>query len=477
MTASREFPETRRKMLAEVGAGFGTLALAGMFQREGLLAADGDGQNLLPRSGHRPARARAVIQLFQNGGPSQMDLFDDKPELTRQHGKVPSQEIETFQLDNNNVLLKSPFSFQHHGKCGMHLGETIPHISAIADDICLVRSMHTGHNNHPFAINMMQTGKTFAGRPAMGSWICYGLGTERDDLPGYIVLRDPQGYNTSGKMVWSSGWLPAVFQGTEFNSGGDAVHHLNPGKNVTASGRRRALELLATLNRRHQQRYTRETELEARIQNYELAARMQLAAADLLDVKQETRETRSRYGLDNPTTAAYGLRCLMARRLVEAGVRFVQIFPPVKPSSQPWDNHNNLPADLPNICRQTDQPSAALVTDLKQRGLLDEVIVMWTGEFGRLPISEAKDGRDHNRNAFSLWMAGGGFRAGHVHGGTDDFGYAAVEDRVSVADLHATILQQLGLDHRRLAYRVAGRPERLTDPDVTGARVVDGLLA
>ncbi len=476
-SGGQQFPATRRRMLAEAGAGFGTLALAGLLQRDGLLAANEEPSDLLPRPGHARPRARAVIQLFQNGGPSQMDLFDEKPELTRQHGKVPSREIETFQLDNNNVLLKSPYNFYEAGECGMRLGELIPHVSSIADEICLVRSMHTGHNNHPFAINMMQTGKTFAGRPAMGSWICYGLGTERDDLPGYVVLRSPKGYNTSGKMVWSSGWLPAVYQGTEFNSSGDVVHYLSSRPGTRASGRRRALDLLAKLNRRHQELYPRESELEARIQNYELAARMQVAASSALDLKQESKATREAYGLDNPVTAAYGSRVLMARRLVEAGVRFVQVFPPVSPSSQPWDNHNNLPRDLPNICRQTDQPSAALVKDLKRRGLLDEVMVMWTGEFGRLPISEAKDGRDHNRNAFSLWMAGGGFRAGHVHGGTDDFGYAAVEDRVSVADLHATVLHQLGLDHRRLTYRHSGRPERLTDPEVTGARVVDELLA
>ena len=470
-------PLTRRDVLAQAGAGFGTLALAGMLEQDGLLAAGSEPGDLAPRPGHRPARARAIIQLFQNGGPSQMDLFDRKPELTRRNGQPHPGKVETFQLGNKNVLLKSPFEFARHGESGMELGQTIPHIAGIADMICLVRSMHTEHNNHPFAINMMQTGKTFAGFPAMGSWICYGLGTERDDLPGYVVLRDPAGYNTSGKMVWSSGWLPAVYQGTEFNSSGNAVHHLNPTRPVPATARRRALDLLARLNRRHQRRFPRETELEARIQNYELAAKMQIAAADVLDLKQETPETRKLYGLDHSTTAAYGLRCLMARRLVEAGVRFVQVFPPVKPSSQPWDNHGNLKGGLQAICAQVDQPSAALVTDLDRRGLLDEVMVMWTGEFGRLPITEGSDGRDHNRNAFSLWMAGGGFRGGHVHGATDEFGYASVTDRVSVPDLHATILQQLGIDHTRLAFRHSGRPERLTDPEVTGARVVSELLS
>ena len=471
------YPVTRRDLLRQAGLGFGTLALAGTLQDEGLLAADARAQiNLEPRSGHLPTRARAVIQLFQNGGPSQMDMFDEKPELTKRDGQPHPGEVETFQLNNKNVLMKSPFKFQQHGQCGMNLGETIPHISSIADDICLVRSMYSENNNHPFAINMMQTGKTFAGRPAMGSWICYALGSENRNLPGYIVLRDPEGYNTSGKMVWSSGWLPAVFQGTEFSSSGTPVHHLHPPENVSARARTQNLKFLAEFNRRHQQRHQHESDLDARIQNFELAARMQVEAVDVLDVSQESQATRDLYGVDNPTTAGYGLRCLMAWRLIENGVRFVQVFPPLKPSFQPWDNHGSLEGGLKSISSQVDRPSAALIKDLKQRGLLDDVIVMWTGEFGRLPITENADGRDHNRNAFSLFLAGGGFKSGLTYGSTDEFGYAAVENRVSVPDLHATLLNQLGLDHRRLSFVHSGRAERLTDPEVTGARVVEELL-
>jgi len=471
-------PLTRRDVLRQAGLGFGSLALAGVCQDAGLLAASSNSSmtNLQPRNGHLPGRARAVIQLFQNGGPSQMDIFDEKPELTKHNGKPHPGEVETFQKNNKNVLMKSPFTFQRHGQCGMNLGETIPHIASVADEICLVRSMVSENNNHPFAINMLQTGKTFFGRPAMGSWICYGLGSENQSLPGYVVLRDPAGYNTSGKMVWSSGWLPAIFQGTEFSSSGTPIHHLVPPKNISSKARSSSLQLLLELNRQHQQQHLHETELDARIQNFELAARMQLEAMDVLDVSRETAATRELYGLDNPTTAGYGLRCLMARRLVENGVRFVQVFPPLSPSFQPWDNHEGLPGGVRTISSHVDQPSAALIKDLKQRGLLDEVIVMWTGEFGRLPITQGATGRDHNRNAFSLFMSGGGFQSGLTYGATDEFGYASVDKRVTVPDLHATLLHQLGLDHRQLTYLHKGRHERLTDPEVTQARVVQDLL-
>jgi hypothetical protein len=457
---------SRRHFLAGLGGGFGSLAL------HGLLAAES-----APRSSaHRPARARAVIQLFQNGGPSQMDLFDPKPELTRRNGQPHPEKVETFQLGNKNVLLGSPFRFSRHGQCGMELSELIPHLAGCADDLCLVRSMHTDNNNHPFALNTMQTGKVFNGRPAMGSWISYALGSECRNLPSYIVLRDPAGYNTNGKLVWSSGWLPAAHQGTEFSATGTPVAHLQPARPLPEAAQKSARDFLHDLNTLHLRQHPGEDVLEARIANYELAAHMQLEAARLLDLTGESAATRKLYGLDRPETAAYGARCLMARRLIEAGVRYVQVFPPLKPSFQPWDNHSNLKSGLQSICAQTDQPSAALIQDLKQRGLLEDVIVMWTGEFGRLPITEGADGRDHNRNAFSLLMAGGGFKGGHIHGATDDFGYKSVQDRVSVPDLHATILNQLGLDHTRLTYLHNGRPERLTDPEVTGAQIVREII-
>lgn len=475
-------PHSRRELLRSLGSGFGTLALAsvlgeaGAWAEESAASAARATDALTPRAAHFPGRAKAIIQLFQNGGPSQMDLFDDKPELSKHHGEPHPGQVETFQLGNKNVLLGTAFKFARHGQSGLEFSELIPHLASVADDLCLVRSMFTENNNHPFAINMIQSGKTFWGRPAMGSWVGYALGSENRNLPGYIVLRDPAGYNTSGKMVWSSGWLPAVYQGTEFSSQGTPVLHLRPARPLTAEAQSRSRAFLAELNAMHLKDHPRETELEARVQNFELAARMQLSATDVLDLSRETEATRKLYGLDNPTTAGYGARCLMARRLVESGVRFVQVFPPLSPSFQPWDNHSDLKNGLTTICGQVDQPSAALVRDLKQRGLLDDVIVMWSGEFGRLPITEGSDGRDHNRHAFSLWMAGGGFKPGLTYGATDEFGYQSVENRVSVPDLHATILHQLGIDHTRLAFTHNGRPERLTDPEVTGARVVHEVL-
>ena len=476
-------PHTRRDLLQSLGSGFGMLALAGTLSDAGLLSSalaagpSASSNPLAPRNGHFRAKARAIVQLCQNGGPSQMDLFDNKTELSKRNGQPHPEQVEVFQLGNKNVLMGTPFRFAKHGQCGMELSAIIPHLAGVADDLCLVRSMFTENNNHPFALNMLQTGKTFNGRPAMGSWIGYALGTENQDLPSYIVLRDPAGYNTSGKMVWASGWLPAVYQGTEFSSSGTPVLHLHPARSVSAESQARSRRFLQELNATHLESHPRESELEARIQNFELAARMQLTATQVLDLSQETAATRSLYGLDNPATAGCGTRCLMARRLIESGVRFVQVFPPLDPSFQPWDNHSNLKNDLTKICGHVDQPSAALITDLKQRGLLDDVIVMWTGEFGRLPITEGANGRDHNRHAFSLLLSGGGFRAGHIHGATDEFGYKSVENRVSVPDLHATLLHQLGIDHTKLTFTHSGRPERLTDPDVTGARVVKELLS
>jgi hypothetical protein len=405
-----------------------------------------------------------------------MDLFDPKPELARRSGQPYPGPVETFQLNNKNILLGSPFRFQKYGQSGMDMSEIVPHLGGVADDLCMVRSMCTEHNNHPEGLTMIQTGKIFPGRPAMGSWISYALGTNNQNLPAYVVLRDPAGYNTSGKMVWSSGWLPALYQGVEFSSSGTPVHHLYPSQPMPPGAQRDDLDLLGSMNAEHQRAHPRETELEARIQNYELAARMQLAAAEILDLNKESEATKKLYGLDNPITAGYGTRCLMARRLVESGVRFVQIFPPLVPSFQPWDNHNNLKNDLQTICTHTDEPAAALIKDLKARGLLDSTIVMWTGEFGRLPITENDNGRDHNRHAFSLLLAGGGFKSGLTYGSTDEFGYKAVVDRVSVPDLHATVLALLGLDHKRLTYPHQGREDSLTDASITGAKVVTTLL-
>ena len=467
---------SRREMLHMSGLGFGSVALSYLLNADGLSGASNQSEaNLEPKAGHFPAKARAVIQIVQNGGPSQMDLFDPKPELQKHDGQRHTEKVEMFQTGSEaNELMASPFEFQKHGECGMELSEALTHTPKYADDICLVRSMHTGHNNHTEGLIMYVTGKIFPGRPAIGCWVSYGLGTENQNLPAFIVLRDPAGYNTSGNLLWNNGWMPATYRGTEFSTEGSPVLNLNP--IMPEKTQRENLELLAKLNEEHRAKYPLDSELHARILNYELAARMQLAAGDVLDIGQETEATKKMYGMDNPVTAGYATRCLMARRLVEAGVRFVQIFPPAKYSTQPWDSHLNTRTEIDKICRQTELPVHGLIHDLKSRGLLDSTIVWWGGEFGRLPVSQNGSGRDHNRNAFSLWLAGGGFKGGRIHGATDDFGYRSVEDRVGVSDLHATILHQLGLDHSRLTYRHHGRDETLTDIPLTNAKVVGNLI-
>ncbi|HXJ59429.1 MAG TPA: DUF1501 domain-containing protein [Verrucomicrobiae bacterium] len=470
---------SRREMLEKSGLGLGALALHTLFGAGHARAENGSG-SAHPFQARRPQdrpAARAVILLMQNGGPSQMDLFDPKPDLTRFEGKVHGEKVEMFQKGSEaNKLLGTPFRFYRQGICGMEMSEVIPYLGTVADELCMIRSMRTEHNNHTEGLVMFNTGKIFPGRPALGSWISYALGTENQNLPAYVVLRDPDGYNTSGTLLWQNGWMPALYRGTEISTRGAPILNLHPAEPVPADVQRENLDLLARLNSKHREAYPQETELEARIHNYELAARLQLAAADLLDLDRESPATRKLYGLDQDATAGYGLRCLMARRLVEAGVRFVQVFPPVKPQFQPWDSHSNVKTELEKICAACDQPSAALIQDLKSRGLLDSTIVIWSGEFGRLPVSQNGAGRDHNRNAFTTLVAGGGFRPGYIHGATDEVGYRAVQSPVTVPDLHATLLHQLGLDHDRVTYLHSGREETLTDSPVTGARVVRELV-
>ena len=464
---------TRRQLLKLSGSGMGMLALADLLDQDAH-AAKLPALDLTRKSPHHKPRAKSVVLMMQNGGPSQMDLFDPKPLLQERSGKAHSIKVEMFQPGSeNNVLLGSPFKFRKYGQSGLPFSDAVPNIAGQADNWCVIRSMHSGHNNHTEALVMFMTGKQFQGRPSFGSWISYGLGTENQNLPAYIVLRDPAGYNTSGTLVWSAGWLPSIYSGTEFNAQGSPVLNLKSSRKLPKGVQATNLQFLAKLNRIHKKRYPLESKLEARIQNYELAARMQLEATKVLDISNETAATRKLYGLDNPTTRKYGLRCLLARKLVEAGVRFVQIHP--KPF-QPWDTHSNTKQNLTSICSNTDLPTAGLVQDLKQRGLLDETMVVWSGEFGRLPVSQNGTGRDHNRNAFSVLVAGGGFKSGVAYGATDEVGYKAAEKRVSMSDLHATILHQMGLDHEELIFEHAGREETLTDTSLTDASVHHGLL-
>jgi hypothetical protein len=416
-------------------------------------------------------RSKSVIQLFMHGGPSQVDLLDPKPALDKYDGQKFPGVIDVQQPEQAGGILKSPFKFAKYGQSGIDVSDIMPHIARHVDDICVIRSMWTEHINHEPALWMIHTGRTIPGRPSIGSWVVYGLGSESRDLPAYVVLDDPQGLPVDGIRNWSSGWLPPQFQGTRFRASGVPVWNLNPVRDVPEEAQRARRKLLAAMDQTHRAARPDEVELDARIASYELAARMQLSANAALDLSQETKATQDAYGIGDAKADSYGRRCLLARRMVERGVRYVQLFI----DGQIWDNHSGLESGIRGACARTDQPVAALLADLKQRGLLDDTLVIWGGEFGRLPISQSKNGRDHGRQGFTIWMAGGGVKAGHIHGATDEFGYAAVEDRVSVPDLHATILHLLGLDHHQLTFPRNGLEERLTG--VYEPRIVNEILA
>lgn len=461
-------PLSRRSFLGHSAGGLGALALAQLIGPTRVMAANP------PQPGHFRPRAKAVISLFQHGGPSQMDLFDPKPALNRWSGQpYPGGDLEVhFDKQAGNVL-GAPYEFRAQGKCGMELSELLPHTGSIADEITLIRSMTTGSVDHESALRIIHTGRFLAGLPSMGSWLLYGLGSENENLPAYVVLSDPGGLPVDGERNWSSGFLPAIYQGTPFRSGESPVFNLQRPGQIPEVARANQLAFLKKMNRHQAAHFPENTELSARIANFETAARMQSAVPEALDLSGESAATKRLYGLDRPETEEYGRRCLLARRLVERGVRFVQLFM----NGQPWDTHDKNAERLRGLCARTDQPSAALVKDLQSRGLLDSTVVLWTGEFGRLPISQGKDGRDHNRHAFSLWVAGGGFKSGYVHGATDDFGYRSVRDVVSVHDFHATLMHTLGIDHRGLNFPHEGRASSLTDAEVTGAKILPELLA
>jgi hypothetical protein len=436
--------------------------------------------DLAPRRPHFPARARSVIHLFMNGGPSQMDLFDPKPALARHHGKPYFDRIagEVEFIKDAGALMRSPFTFARHGKCGAWVSEVMPHLAGMVDDLAFIRSMFTTNLTHEPALYLIHSGKMGPGRPALGSWVVYALGSENQNLPAYVVLDDPLGLPVNGVDNWQAGFLPPTFQGTRFRSTGSPVLNLRPDVEQPADVVQAERELLGRLDDLHRHRRPGQGSLDARIASYELAARMQLAATDALDISRESPAIRAMYGVGREPTDSYGRRCLIARRLVERGVRFVQLYI----NGQIWDNHTALATELKAACDRTDRPIAGLLRDLKQRGLLESTLVVWGGEFGRLPIAqlppdknERKAGRDHNKNAFCTWMAGAGIKGGVTYGATDELGLAAVEDRVSVPDWHATILHLLGLDHDRVYVEEDGLKEKLTG--VSEARVVRGILA
>ena len=463
---------SRRELFSRLGTGASALAIATLLSEQAHAAAGPHAAyDLRPKTPHLPARAKRVIYLFQNGGPSQVDLFDPKPELGKRAGEHPGKGyINDVDEKKTGSWLGSPFQFRHNGSSGMELSELLPELGKRADDIALIRSMVSEHENHEQACCHMHTGMPQAGRPTIGAWVTYGLGTENQNLPAYVALLSPSGLPIDGPRNWSSGWMPPVYQGMSVRAV-DSSPILNLETRVPREAADARLKLLQNLNRQHFQAHADNLELEARIANFELAARMQLAATDALDLTHESATIRTLYGLDRPETATYGRQCLMARRLAERGVRFVQVMM----AGQPWDTHSDNDNQLRSLCHATDGPVAGLLTDLKQRGLLDDTLVIWTGEFGRTPFAEGKDGRDHHKRGFSLWVAGGGIRGGVTHGATDEFGYRAVQDVVAVADFHATLLHLLGLDSSRLTFRHDTRDERLTD--VHQARIIQPILA
>jgi hypothetical protein len=476
-------PLSRRQFLARNAMGVGSVALAWLLREEHLLATPPSvppgrqSFDLKPKAPHFAPRARAMISLFMHGGPSHIDLFDPKPELTKRSGEDYQGDITFSFIDRaTKKLFASPWKFQKHGQCGMEVSELLPHFAGIVDDVCLIRSMHTDINGHEPSIWFMHTGKSQPGRPHLGSWLTYGLGSETQSLPAYVVLTDPGGLPVDGVRNWSNGWMPPLFQGTVVRPIEPRILNLDPPAHLKGALQEQNLAFLARLNRDHLERHPGEADLEARIASYELAARMQTAAKEALDIAGESEATKKLYGLDDPVTREYGTRCLIARRLVERGVRFVQIFI----HGQIWDNHESIAKNLVNCCRKTDQPSAALVKDLKARGLLDSTIVHWGGEIGRLPVTEnhgaaEKAGRDHNGQGFSSWLAGGGIKGGLVFGETDEFGHKAVVNPVSPNDYHATLLHLFGLDYQKLVYFNNGQEQRLTDNK--SCRVVQEILA
>ena len=476
---------SRRNFFSRVGDGLYGAALAyllgaDLFPANPALAATTHRKlyDLKPQSPHFEPKAQAVIHLFMNGGPSQVDLFDPKPLLEKYSGQPPGRDLanDIEFINEAGGLMPSPFKFARHGESGMVVSEVMPHLAQRVDDIALIRSMFTTHFNHEPAIFVMQSGRMLPGRPSLGAWVVYGLGSENQNLPAYVVLDDPIGLPVNHIQNWQAGWLPPVYQGTRVRSQGSPLLNLEPREKWPSPVRELSRSLLRRLDTAHRDRRPdHQPELDARIANYELAARMQISASDALDISRESPATLEMYGLNDETTASYGRRCLMARRLVERGVRFVQIYI----ESQIWDTHSQLEKNLRYCCKKTDRPVAALLKDLKQRGLFESTLVVWGGEFGRLPLSQSRGtqraGRDHGPTGFSVWMAGGGTKGGTLHGSTDDIGYRAVENRVSVHDFHATILHLLGMNHRDLVYVREGRNERLTDE--FPARVVKEILA
>lgn len=468
----------RRDFLLRAGGGMGALALASQMWDEGLLqrsradsSADGDAE---PPQPHFAAKARRVIYLFMHGGPSHVDLFDPKPDLVRYGGQpLPESfgEVMTRRKVAQNPLLPPIRPFQPRGESGLEISDFLPHLSQCADELCVIRSCHGDSVNHPQSVYQMNTGSILMGKPSMGSWVSYGLGSENRDMPAFVVLPDPGGGVKGGPPAWGSGFLPASYQGTTMRPGENPILHLRPQKEFSGAQQQATLDLIRRLNSRHLAPRAEDDQLQARIASYELAYRMQAAAPEIVDIGGETAETLALYGIGEKETHEYGTRCLLARRMIERGVRFVQLY---SGDTVGWDAHSDVAQNHGLYCRRTDRPVAGLLKDLRRRGLLEDTLVIWGGEFGRMPMSEQGTGRDHNPWGYTVWMAGAGVRPGMAYGATDAVGLRAAENPVHVHDLHATILHLLGLDHELLTYYHNGRDERLTD---VAGRVVEEILA
>lgn len=458
----------RRQWLQRAGGGLGGVALADLLASHGALASDTGAEAvnpLAPRGGHFPAKARSIIWLFMEGAPSAVDTFDPKPELTRRDGQ--KIDIDVFN-GNPGPLMKSPFKFHQHGQSGAWVCDQYPHVARHVDDFAFIKSLHSDSNDHVPALYQINTGIARPGFPAAGAWVTYGLGSENQDLPGFVVLGNNQGIK-GGPLNWHAGFLPSTYQGTLFRPAGTPILNLNRPGGVTREDQRQQLDLMARWNTQHLTDHPGNADLLGRIQAFELAYRMQTEANNIIDFSQESQATHQMYGLDRPETRSYGSKCLLARRLVESGVRFVQVY-----SDGEWDAHSDLTRNHQGHCLATDVPIDGLLTDLKQRGLFESTLVIWGGEFGRMPVTQGKDGRDHNPQGFIAWMAGAGIKGGTSFGETDEIGYKAVVDPVTVHDLHATMLHLLGLDHERLTYFHNGRQFRLTD---VAGQVLHRLLA
>jgi hypothetical protein len=464
-------------MLRQHAVGFGSLALAALLAEEDAAAAPVPADRvdpLRPRSPHHPPRAERVIFLFMKGGPSHLDTFDPKPRLQREHGKPFPFDKPRVQFAKTGNLLQSPWTFRQYGRSGLPVSELFPHVATCVDDLCMIHSLHGTNAAHGGALLKLHTGSDTFVRPSMGAWITYGLGTENRNLPGFVTICPTLAHG--GVKNWGAAFLPAPFQGTPLGVASrpsdQATLRYVDNPRVPKQLQRLQLDLLAANNRDHLARTGPNAALEGRINSFELAFRMQTAMPEVQDITGETPATRQLYGLDDPITADFGRQCLMARRFAERGVRFVQVTH--SDSNVQWDQHAQLEEGHTKNAREVDLPIAGLLKDLKSRGLLDRTLVLWGGEFGRTPTAQGKDGRDHNPEGFTMWMAGGGVKAGTRYGATDDYGYYAVEDKVHIHDLHATILHLLGLDHEKLTYRYGGRDFRLTD---VAGHVVHGILA